>query len=327
MFSTTSRGWKLALLFVVVAGIPASIFHASSGRWGNAVMAAVAVTAAIILYVTQPRDHAGPEARAVSRRRARPTQTGDDSYTSRFQIPPARSEVGARFNSAVLAGFFATVVTTLVLIPGYILAGMLAQEQGNQLQRWFYGLTENSVTAGVFDIPIGALAINLAAGLAWAFVYAFIVEPRLSGPGWRKGLLFAVAPWLLSLLVFFPAIGAGVLGVDLGAGPLPALGNLVLHAVYGLALGAMFAIPEVTPSEENLDAARTARWENDGIAIGLLLGLLVGAATGAALGIFVEHERFNDTNLLLGAAALGCALGGWLGAFAGLGVAQRRESH
>ena len=38
------------------------------------------------------------------------------------------------------------------------------------------------------DIPITAFSINLLAGLAWALVYGGIVERRMSGPGWLRGM-------------------------------------------------------------------------------------------------------------------------------------------
>lgn len=317
----TGIGWRLAFLFVVVAGIPASIYHAMNDRWGNALMAAGAVTAAIVLYATGRRTDDAPEAPS-----AEPSAPLPPVHVDRPYIPPARGNLSARLNGAILAGFVATIVLTLALIPGYILAGALAQQDGNDLERWLYGLTENSLTDGVFDIPIGAISLNLIAGLAWAFVYAVIVEPRLSGPGWRKGMLFSLAPWLLSLVVFFPLAGAGFFGVDLDAGPLPALGNLILHLIYGAALGAMYAVPEVSPTADRVDDARAARWENDGIAAGLLVGLLIGIATGGVLGMFVDSASFTDTGILLIGGALGAAFGGMLGAFAGLGVGGRRET-
>ena len=202
----------------------------------------------------------------------------------------------------------------------------MADQNGTQLERWFYGLTENTLTDGVLDIPVAAIGVNLIAGIIWAFVYAIVVEPRLSGPGWRKGMLFALAPWLLSLVVFFPIVGAGFFGADLDAGPLPAFGNLALHLVYGAALGSMYAVPEVTPTTDQVDDARTARLENDGIAAGLLVGLLVGIAGGGLLGMFVNSDTFTDSGLLLVGGALGSAIGGWLGAFAGLGVGGSREA-
>jgi hypothetical protein len=88
----------------------------------------------------------------------------------------------------------------------------------------------------------------------------------------------------------------------------------------------MYAVPEVTPTTDQVNDARAARLENDGIAAGLLIGLLVGVAGGGLLGVFVDSDTFTDTGMLLTGGALGAAFGGMVGAFAGLGVGGRREA-
>ena len=72
--------------------------------------------------------------------------------------------------------------------------------------------------------------------LLLALVYARYVEPRLSGASWWRDAVRA-HPWLLSLIIFLPLMGGGLLGMNIGAGPLPILGNLILHLVYGAVLG------------------------------------------------------------------------------------------
>ena len=51
-------------------------------------------------------------------------------------------------------------------------------------------------------------------------LYALLFEPRLAGPGWFRGLMFAVAPSLLSVTVFLPLVGGGLSGAAFDAGPL-----------------------------------------------------------------------------------------------------------
>lgn len=59
--------------------------------------------------------------------------------------------------------------------------------------------------------------------------------------------MFSLIPWAFSLVVFLPLVGGGFLGLGLGAGPLPILGNLLLHAVYGVTLGSVLGLEDVAP--------------------------------------------------------------------------------
>jgi lipoprotein signal peptidase len=128
---------------------------------------------------------------------------------------------------------------------------------------------------------------------------------------------------VLSLVVFFPIVGAGFFGASLHAGPLPALGNLVLHLLYGATLGAVYCLPEVNPAEEQEGDARLRQFENEGIAFGLLGGLAVGLVIGAALSTVISNSQASFSSLLLICGALGCAIGGALGPFIGVDYGER----
>ncbi|HYI14944.1 MAG TPA: hypothetical protein VEX37_06115, partial [Thermomicrobiales bacterium] len=130
-------------------------------------------------------------------------------------------------------------------------------------------------------------------------------------------------PWLLSLVVFFPAVGGGLFGSDLGAGPLPAIGNLVLHLIFGAILGAVFAIPEV--STDALDS-RAARSQNDGTAIGLVVGLTVGLVVGATVAALAASDVNDGVNITLACGGVGILVGGLVGSFAGVDFGTRRET-
>lgn len=53
---------------------------------------------------------------------------------------------------------------------------------------------------------------HILVGLLMAIFYAAAVEPVLSGPSWWKGLLYAIAAWLLNAFVVLPLIGEGIAG-------------------------------------------------------------------------------------------------------------------
>lgn len=294
-------------------GYAAAIYHATSDRWGNAIIAAAASTIGTIVILLWDRQEA-----EVRTPRRGPRQAVSDMM-HRERIEPERSRW---LSGSIVAGFIATIVMSLLLLIAYTITGYLGDENGSQLSHWFYNLRNNELTEGALDIPIAAFSINLLAGLAWALVYGGIAERRLTGPGWMRGMMFSLAPWLLSLVVFFPAVGGGFFGMDLDAGPLPAIGNLVLHLIFGAILGAVFAIPEV--STDTVDS-RSARSQNDGTAIGLVTGLTAGLVIGATVAAFVANDVSDGINITLAGGGVGILLGGLLGSFAGLDIGTRRE--
>src|SRR5215212_5388288 len=124
-------------------------------------------------------------------------------------------------------GLLAAGAMTLTLAVAYGIAAGLGDASGGFLGRWLWALTHNRLTEAVGGRP------TLFMGLALSILYAGFAEQHLGGPGWRRGLLFALVPWALSLVVFLPLVGGGLFGLGLGAGLLPILGNLVVHLVYG----------------------------------------------------------------------------------------------
>jgi hypothetical protein len=115
-----------------------------------------------------------------------------------------------------------------------------------------------------------ALALHLLLGLVWALLYGGIAEPllrRAGQPTWRRGTVFALGPWAFSVTLFLPLTGAGVLVTGVGAGPLPLLGNLMLHLLYGA----------VRPG-----SALSTQPRMPAAALGALLGSLAGMGRAAA---------------------------------------------
>lgn len=219
--------------------------------------------------------------------------------------------------AGILAGFLATFAMTVVLVAAYWLADAIGDASGNALQRWSYALVNNPVAERTADGVILAIGANLAVGLVLALAYAWYVEPRLDGPSWWRGLRFALIPWLLSLIVFLPLMGGGVFGMDIGAGPLPILGNLILHLVYGAALGLAYAeASEDWLDDTESDRANAANAER-GAALGVVAGLVVGVVVGwAAAPMFDDMAGRPLTTI--GIAFVGAAIGLGVGSFAGM---------
>ena len=223
--------------------------------------------------------------------------------------------------AGVLAGFLATFAMTVVLVAAYGLASAVGTSDGNALQQWLWALVHNPVAERTADGVLLAIGANLAVGLALSLVYARLVEPRLTGPGWWKGVRFALIPWLLSLVVFLPLMGGGLLGMDIGAGALPILGNLILHLVYGAVLGLAYA----EAAEDWLDdtdadrgnAAAAERGAAAGVVVGLVPGFILGwLAAPASEGVVSRPAS------AIGLAFIGAAIGLAIGSFVGMGRAQ-----
>src|SRR5918997_3763987 len=182
--------------------------------------------------------------------------------------------------AGVLAGFLGTFAMTVVLVAAYWLASSIGSADGNFIQRWSSALVNNPVAERTADGVVLAIGANLAMGLLLALVYARYAEPRLHGPNWWRGMQFALVPWLLSLIVFLPLMGGGVLGLDIGAGPLPIVGNLILHLVYGAVLGVSYAeATEDWLDDTDIDRGNAAAAER-GAAVGLIAGLIPGFVIG-----------------------------------------------
>jgi len=252
--------------------------------------------------------------------KGRMTTPGPPSLTVRRARPQAWA------TAVISAGFVATVAMAVVLLGSYLTVRALGSPAATSFQLWFWALSHNRVVDFTTGSPYLLSALHLAFGMAWAVVYAAWAEPHLSGPGWRRGLLFSLVPWVGSVLVFLPAVGAGPLGLDLAAGPLPALGSLVLHLIYGSVLGGLYAQarPAGAPPleelpEEIVDHLASMMRAERGTAVGLGAGGLAGFGVGLALARLIHIELMPASELALPLACflVGAALGALAGSLIG----------
>src|SRR5207244_5892397 len=127
-------------------------------------------------------------------------------------------------------------------------------------------------------------------------------------------------------LVPYPTLFRSPLGLDLAAGPLPALGSLVLHLIYGSVLGGLYAQarPAGAPPleelpEEIVDHLASMMRAERGTAVGLGAGGLAGFGVGLALArlIHIELMPASDLALPLACVLVGAALGALAGSLVG----------
>jgi hypothetical protein len=174
-------------------------------------------------------------------------------------------------------------------------------------------------------------------GVVWALLYGRYIDGNRAfawwvgrGPGWERGMRFAILPWLISLLVLLPAAMLNMLDWALSAGPLVPVGNLLLHLIYGFTLGQLYdssaddaAVAADLSYEEPLEARAVAHSEDFGAA-GIVVGGIVGALVGVGLAVVLPPVLPNvdfggwQAALAVGGILAGGAVGGIVGSFAGL---------
>lgn len=219
--------------------------------------------------------------------------------------------------NSLISGFAATFAMTVAILAAYWFAGAVGNASGGRIERWFYALHDNSLTRSTERDVVLAIGLNLIVGVAWALIYGRYGAPSMGGPGWLRGAVFALVPWILSIVVFFPIMDGGIFGRDLGAGPLPVLGNLLLHLVYGVVLGSLYAV-DLESWLDNTEVDRHAnRSAQNGAAYGLLIGAPVGLLAAYLIAPSIEEIVGLPIVALLG-TLVGAALGLLIGSFAGI---------
>ena len=259
--------------------------------------------------------------------------TGFSSALPRRESAPASGVTVGWWPRAIVAGFVASMAMLFGFGIAYGLALLVARlplVDGagiGQLQSWLYALTHNPAIDVGRNYLYMAIAVYFAGGLLWALLYALLAPAHLRGPDWWRGVQFSVLPAIVSLVVVLPLLGAGLLGLQLGAGPLPLLGNLLLHALYGAVLGLIYgAFGDL--SAEDFRPAEGAEAEAMGHAERTAAkGILAGLVVGAAAGVLAIAAGSGETGVLLGMPPIavlvativgGATIGLFLGSFLGL---------
>lgn len=243
----------------------------------------------------------------------------DQASPRRFVLRDDRAIRNDWLRDGLASGFIATFAMTASMAAAYALANTLGSAGGNTIERWFAALSSNEMTENVGDMFAIGMILNLVMGLVWALIYARFAEPRLTGLGWRRGALFSLIPWALSILVFFPIAGIGLFGAEIDAGLLPVLGNLILHLVFGAVLGTLYEMEgssEAHDQQANTNSERSA-------AIGMLTGGVLGFIGGWLVAPGMESIA-NQPVIAFAGALSGAAIGMLIGSLLGLKIDDDR---
>lgn len=231
-----------------------------------------------------------------------------------------RRTAASALSLAFLAGFIASVAMVLAFAIAFVAALVLATMPVPVLASWFHGLTNNTLINTAGPNLYTATGVFFFGGLLWALLYGVAFEPRFQGPAWQRGVRFSLVPWLFSLVIFLPLVGGGFLGLSLGAGPLPIIGNLILHLVYGATLGLVYGSADSVIDRplhrgfsDDLSAGHVAEL---GAAKGIVAGLVVGILAGA-MGAMLVPQGMNPMAMVVAVGLTGAAFGALVGSLAG----------
>ena len=149
-----------------------------------------------------------------------------------------------RLETSALAGLVATLQMAAGVSLALYLLGALGLAQPEEALRRFLDGAASRVTGGNTLRVVGFLLLFLfVADVLWAVVYSHAFAPRLLRlPAWERGMLFSLLPLLVSTLVLMPVLGAGPLGLGLGAGLLPLAGEVLRNTLYGLGLAMAYSL-------------------------------------------------------------------------------------
>ncbi|MDP1669917.1 DUF6789 family protein [Phaeovulum sp.] len=129
--------------------------------------------------------------------------------------------------AGLVAGFVATVVLSALMVAKTMMGVMPELDVVKML----------GAMMGTGD-ALGWAAHFMIGTLAWGggFAVAYALIP--GGGAIGKGIVFAIAAWLMMMLVVMPMAGAGLFGMAFGI--MAAMMTLVLHVVFGAVLGGVF---------------------------------------------------------------------------------------
>lgn len=127
---------------------------------------------------------------------------------------------------AIVAGVLGTAVLTMVAVFVAPMMGIPKMNPADILASQMGG-----------NIVLGWGA-HFMVGIILAVIYA-AVAPSMGGPPVVRGMLYSIAPWLLSQVAMMPMMGMPMFSGSM----MVAGGSLLGHLVYGAVVGGVYGMP------------------------------------------------------------------------------------
>jgi len=233
-----------------------------------------------------------------------------------------------RPNRAIVAGFCASAASALVLLFAHILAKIIYQGTNGSV---FGSLIDNDLTVLAASNLYLAIGLHFIIGIGLSYLYMKL-RPSLPNDTLSAGFLFMTPPFLASIFLLFPLTGGGFFGMEYGAGILPAVGSLALHAVYGFTMIGLYEKAHVlsfglTQNRGLAGPPRARHWQ---AANGILYGTVLGATLACAMWFLLRENlivpglplEFSFMAMIFFFSSMGLLIGFWTGT----PVRQRAET-
>ena len=146
-----------------------------------------------------------------------------------------------------MRGMLAGFVATLVLSGLLLLKSTMDLVPELNIIRLLVSLGSITVVQAWMDHFIVGVVV-------WGLLFGVYDSLATRPAHWLKGIIFGVFAWLMMMVLFMPAAGAGLFGNKIGiVAPIVMLG---MHLIYGAVLGAAYGLltvwapakePEATP--------------------------------------------------------------------------------
>ncbi|EMP54732.1 hypothetical protein MSNKSG1_15522 [Marinobacter santoriniensis NKSG1] len=134
---------------------------------------------------------------------------------------------------AIGAGFIATVILSIIMVLKSMMGVMPQMNAIAMLTQMAHGM------AGMPASPAVGWVLHFVIGsLIWGVLFALLYAKLPGASALPKALSFSVLAWLLMMVVVMPIAGQGLFG--LGIGVMASVATLVLHLIWGLALGVSY---------------------------------------------------------------------------------------
>lgn len=131
------------------------------------------------------------------------------------------------YGKGIAAGFVATIVLSAIMLMKQAMGVM---PQLNPIEMITH-------MAGASTPFVGWIGHFVIGSIMWGIIYAWL-DPKLAGPHWLRGAIFATGAWLVMMLVLMPMAGAGLFGLRLGL--MTPVATLMFHWIYGAVLGSVY---------------------------------------------------------------------------------------